>query len=189
MPRRSLRWARWIALAAVVAVAAVLALRPAASHRPRRTSTPAGAPPALAALERQANALLDGGPRAFKARLAALRGAPVVVNQWASWCGPCRYEFPFFQRLARQYRGRVAFLGVDSEDARPAARQFLRKLPVPYPHYFDPDVSIARIFHGGQGWPTTAFYDRAGNLTFWHIGAYATQKKLDEDIQRYALRD
>lgn len=40
---------------------------------------------------------------AFKARLEALRGHPVVVNQWASWCGPCRYEFPFFQKLAGRY--------------------------------------------------------------------------------------
>lgn len=81
-------------------------------------------PPELRALERQAGQLLDGGPEAFEARVAALRGHPVVVNQWASWCGPCRYEFPFFQRLASRYSGRVAFLGVNSQDARGDAEDF-----------------------------------------------------------------
>jgi cytochrome c biogenesis protein CcmG, thiol:disulfide interchange protein DsbE len=136
----------------------------------------------------EANALLDGGPRAFRARLRALRGTPVVVNQWASWCGPCRFEFPFFQRLAERYAGRVAFLGVDSQDSRSNARAFLERFPVPYPHFYDKDASVARVFRGGRAWPTTAFYDRDGDLVFTHLGAYATEAKLDEDIRRYALR-
>jgi thiol-disulfide isomerase/thioredoxin len=124
---------------------------------------------------------------AFQAQLAKLKGTPVVVNQWASWCGPCRFEFPFFQRLARKYQGRVAFLGVNSQDGREAALQFLRELPVPYPNFFDPDVKIAREFRGGIAWPTTAFYDARGKVVKTHAGAYASQAKLDEDIRRYAL--
>lgn len=130
---------------------------------------------------------LDGGPDAFKARLAALRGSPIVVNQWASWCPSCRYEFPFFQRLAERYRGRVAFLGVDSQDSRDAARKFLREFPAPFPHYFDPDVKIARLFRGGRAWPVTAFYDSTGKLTRTHIGAYASQARLDRDVKAFAL--
>ncbi len=139
---------------------------------------------ALASLQSQASAILDGGPTAFRRRLGSLRGYPVVVNQWASWCGPCRYEFPFFQRLAR--RG-VAFLGVDSKDGRSDAIAFLKQLPVPYPSYFDPDASIARLFRGGLAWPTTAFYGRTGRLLYVHLGAYASEAKLDADIQRYAV--
>lgn len=144
--------------------------------------------PELRKLVRQANQLLDGGPDAFNARLAELRGHPVVVNQWASWCGPCRFEFPFFQRLAGKYAGRVAFLGVNSQDARGDAEAFLREFPVPFPHYYDKDASVARVFGGGRAWPTTAYYTADGELAQTHLGAYATQAKLDEDLSRYALR-
>jgi thiol-disulfide isomerase/thioredoxin len=150
--------------------------------------TKAQAAAALSGLRDQANAILDGGPTAFRRRLGSLRGYPVVVNQWASWCGPCKYEFPFFQHLARRYQGRIAFLGVDSKDSRSDANAFLEQLPVPYPTYSDPDASIARLFRGGLAWPTTAFYDRTGRVTYVHLGAYATEAKLDADIQRYALR-
>jgi thiol-disulfide isomerase/thioredoxin len=143
-------------------------------------------PPPLRALARDAGRLLDGGSDAFEARLKRLRGYPVVVNQWASWCGPCRYEFPFFQRLAAKYQGRVAFLGVNSQDSRSDAEEFLREYKVPFPHYYDKDASVARVFGGGRAWPTTAFYDR-GELVLTRPGAYASEAKLDEDIRRYAF--
>src|SRR5207248_7268204 len=76
----------------------------------------AGSPPALASLHSQANRLLNGGPGAFKARLAALKGHPVVVNKWASWCGPCRAEFPMFQKLGVQLGRNVGFIGVNTQD-------------------------------------------------------------------------
>ena len=135
----------------------------------------------------QANQLLDGGPDAFRARLVELRGHPVVVYQWASWCGPCRYEFPFLRDQANKYGDRVAFLGVDSKDSREEAEAFLKELPVPFPHYYDQDASIARVFRGGRAWPTTAFYDASGKLVYTHAGAYASEAKLEEDVRRYAL--
>ncbi|MGI9098452.1 MAG: TlpA family protein disulfide reductase [Solirubrobacteraceae bacterium] len=142
---------------------------------------------ALPSLRREANELLGGGAQAFGARLAGLRGHPVVVNQWASWCGPCRFEFPFFAALADRYRGRAAFLGVDAQDARPAALRFLREKPLPYPSFFDPSTAVARLFPGGLAWPTTAFYDARGKVVYTHAGAYASQAKLEEEIRRYAL--
>jgi thiol-disulfide isomerase/thioredoxin len=144
---------------------------------------------AMGSLRRQANQLLPGGVDAFRARLAAQRGHPVVVNQWASWCGPCQYEFPFFARLARRYDGRVALIGVDSKDSASAARSFLKRHPVPYPHYEDPDGSVARVFRGGRAFPTTAFYDSRGRLLITHAGAYASEAQLDADIRRFALDD
>jgi cytochrome c biogenesis protein CcmG/thiol:disulfide interchange protein DsbE len=140
-----------------------------------------------ARLGAEAGQLLGGGTAAFRRQLGALRGTPVVVNQWASWCGPCRFEFPVFASLARRYRGRVAFLGVDSQDSRDDARRFLRQLRVPYPSFYDPDVSVARTFRGGAAWPTTAFYDAAGGLVHTHVGPYDSAASLDADVRRYAV--
>ena len=110
----------------------------------------------------------------------------MVVNKWASWCGPCRSEFPFFQRLGARLGRRVAFLGVDSQDNDADARGFLRRYPVTYPSYSDPDQKVARVFGATLAFPTTAFYDARGRLAFVHQGAYATEAKLREDVTRYA---
>jgi cytochrome c biogenesis protein CcmG, thiol:disulfide interchange protein DsbE len=146
----------------------------------------AGSPAPLARLHSQANRLLDGGPDAFKARLRGLRGYPVVVNKWASWCGPCRLEFPFFQRLSVQQGRRIAFIGVDADDSDAAAKRFLRQLPVSYPSYKDGNLKVSATFNAVQAFPTTAFYDRRGRLSFLHQGGYASERKLARDIARYA---
>ena len=116
-----------------------------------------GAPPPLAALHRQANELLGGGADAFRERLGELKGYPVVVNKWASWCPPCRSEFPHFQRQAIERGREVAFLGVNSNDNADDARDFLADFPVPYPSYEDPDLAVASVFKGQLAFPTTAF--------------------------------
>lgn len=147
---------------------------------------PADLPPALSDLRSQASELLDGGPVAFKDRLAELRGYPVIVNKWASWCAPCRAEFPFFQAQAERLQGEVAFLGVNSSDDAGNAAAFLGELPVPYPSYSDPDLEIADVFNGVAAFPTTAFYDSGGELVYVKQGGYATEEQLAEDIERYA---
>ena len=125
----------------------------------------------------------DSGPK----HLASLRGTPVVVNQWASWCGPCRTEFPHFREQARDRRGEVAFLGVDAMDSRDAAARFLEEQPTGFEHFYDPDAKIARSFGGGRVWPATAFYDAEGEMVYLKQGTYATEQDLAEDIDRYAL--
>lgn len=149
----------------------------------------AGAPPRLTALHRQADELLDGGVEAYGQRIEGLRGYPVVVNLWASWCGPCRLEFPYFQRAAADYGKRIAFLGIDKEDSDDAAESFLREEPVPYPSYTDPDEEIAESIDDSatRGLPTTAFYDRDGELAFLKLGPYDDEGELRADIERYAL--
>src|SRR3954467_6244389 len=121
----------------------------------------AGAPAPLASLYDQGCQILGGGPAAFKARLASLRGHPVVVNQWASWCGPCRAEFPHFQRLSRSLGKRVAFLGVDSMDNNGDAAAFLERYPVAYPSYIDGDGKVAQVMGGVGPLPKTVFYSRS----------------------------
>ena len=135
----------------------------------------------------KANQILDGGSDAFDARLAQLGGTPVVVNKWASWCGPCRFEFPWFQSLAQKRGGQIAFLGVNSNDSSGSASTFLSELPLPYPSYSDPDLKIAQDLGGPpQAFPTTTFYDRSGKQVFTHPGVYANEADLVADVNRYA---
>lgn len=147
----------------------------------------AGSPAPLAALYRQGNELLDGGTSAFEKRIAALRGYPVVVNIWASWCVPCRQEFPILQKLSARYGKEVAFLGVDSEDSSDAAATFLGEVPVPYPSYSDPNKDIWDAAGGIGGFPNTAFYDRSGEQAFIHPGPYRDDSEFEADVRRYAL--
>jgi cytochrome c biogenesis protein CcmG/thiol:disulfide interchange protein DsbE len=129
---------------------------------------------------------LDGGRDAFEERIASERGKPVVVNKWASWCAPCRFEFPFFQSQERKRSGEVVFLGVNSNDNRGDAEDFLAEYPVRFPHFEDPNLEVAASFNAVQAFPATAFYDSKGELAYVHQGGYPTEDKLAEDIERYA---
>lgn len=168
-----------------------LALAGCGSETPKSAGKPdagalAGAPAPLAALHERDSQLVGGGPQGFKRQLRQVRGYAVVVNKWASWCGPCRAEFPFFQRQSVKRGKRIAFLGVNSNDADKDARDFLADFPVPYPSFKDPNLGIAAVFNGVQGFPTTAYYDSKGELAYVHQGAYASERALAEDIERYA---
>jgi cytochrome c biogenesis protein CcmG/thiol:disulfide interchange protein DsbE len=143
-----------------------------------------GAPAPLAALHAQAAQLLEG--KGYEARLAALKGHPVVVNKWASWCRPCVAEFPIFQRLSTRLGKKIAFLGLNSANNRGDAKRFLAAHPTPYPSYVDENGKIARANGAGENFPTTVFYDRTGKLVFAHQGQYRTEADLVADIERYA---
>jgi cytochrome oxidase Cu insertion factor (SCO1/SenC/PrrC family)/thiol-disulfide isomerase/thioredoxin len=147
----------------------------------------AGSPPRLAALHDQTGALLDGGTTAFKARLQALRGRPVVINEWASWCPPCRNEFPLFARARTGFGKQVAFLGLNVSDDAGSATKFLREHPVSYPSYRDHDSAIASSFGTAQALPITVYLGPQGGKAYTHIGYYTSQAALDSDIERYAL--
>jgi cytochrome c biogenesis protein CcmG, thiol:disulfide interchange protein DsbE len=144
-----------------------------------------GAPAPLAQLYDEANQLLPGGKDAFEARVTSL-GHPVVANIWASWCGPCRYEFSMFQELSAKFGKRVGFIGIDSEDSESNAAEFLEESPVPYPSYFDPHHELASALKT-TGLPDTAFYDAKGELVYTRLGQYANAGDLEADIERYAL--
>lgn len=147
----------------------------------------AGSPPALAAIHKQSNELLGGGKDAFDARMDELKGFPAVVNVWASWCGPCRAEFPHLQDAGANLGKKVAFLGVDSDDDADAAKTFLEANPVPYPSYSDPDKKISAALGATHGFPATAFFDAEGKQTFIKHGPYTSQQELEDDIRAYAI--
>ena len=146
----------------------------------------AGAPDPRARLHAQSGQLLDGGPAAFRQRLRELKGYPVVVNKWASWCGPCRTEFPIFRQVALERGKQVAFIGVNALDNDEAARRFLEQNPVSFPSYSDPDQEVAKLFRGNGAFPTTAFYDRRGRFVIALQRSYRSKRELAADIERYA---
>jgi thiol-disulfide isomerase/thioredoxin len=144
-----------------------------------------GAPAPLAGLHEQASTLIGGGKPAFEERMAALKGHPVVINKWASWCNPCRAEFPVFQQLATARGREIAFLGVNSGDSSSPARDFLSRYPVPFPSYLDPDEKIARHIKAPANYPVTVFVDARGETAFIHQGGYTSADQLETDVDRY----
>jgi cytochrome c biogenesis protein CcmG, thiol:disulfide interchange protein DsbE len=143
------------------------------------------ASPGLAALHAQASQLLPGGYQTLSARMRSLRGHPVVMNLWASWCPPCRAESVLFQRISTEFGRQVAFLGVDSNDQDEPAAQLLRDVPVVYPSYVDRPGRMADELHL-QGLPATAFYDSDGRQVSLHQGQYLSLADLRRDVSALA---
>jgi cytochrome c biogenesis protein CcmG/thiol:disulfide interchange protein DsbE len=146
-----------------------------------------GSPPALAGLHAQASEILPGGLPALRARLATLRGTPIVINKWASWCEPCRAEFGVFQRVSVSRGRQVAFIGIDSGDYSQAdARAFLRAFPVSYPSFYDHSGQAGLAITDSTFTPVTVFFNRSGG-EFIRQGPYLSVAKLEQDVRLYAL--
>jgi thiol-disulfide isomerase/thioredoxin len=122
---------------------------------------------------------LGGGP---SVRLAAYRGRAVVVNFWASDCGPCKQEMPRLQEASRRWGGKsVSVVGIDVLDSNAAAKSFARKHGVTYAIGEDPVGDTATRY--GVAWtPTTFFIDRRGRIVKRVLGP-VSKSALDEQIQ------
>lgn len=182
---------------ATVAVVAVVVVGVRSSRETERSTPPVltaqrvrdllvGSPPRLAALHAKADTLLHATPEGIRREIGRLRGTPVVVNMWGSWCGPCRLEMPLLQRANVRYGKRVAFVGIDVKDGDASAARFLRAVPVGYPSYVDGDGVATQRIAAPAGLPTTVFYTADGRQQI-HQGPYTSQTDLDRDIRRYAL--
>jgi len=116
--------------------------------------------------------------------LRALRGWPVVVNFWASWCVPCKSEAPLLAASARAHAGKVVFLGIDVQDLRSDGRAFLRTYKVNYVSLRDPSNSTYDAY-GLTGVPETYYLDRSGRAVA-HSPGQVTAEDLSAGIAEIA---
>ncbi len=113
----------------------------------------------------EADALPDFTVARYRELLAQLRGTPVVVTMWGSWCPPCKADAPMLARAHDAYGDRVQFLGIDIEDSVPSARRFMHTYGWTFPSIRDPVFPSS--FRTGLGFvaqPNTLFYDASGRI-------------------------
>ena len=102
--------------------------------------------------------------------MASLRGRPLVLNMWGSYCTVCRRETPAVEAVARRVGAAVRFVGVDTADQRGTALRFLRRYRVTYLQLFDPGERVASGY-GVQGLPVTVFVSGSGSVVGEYFGA------------------
>jgi len=112
--------------------------------------------------------------------LSEIRGRPIVLNFWASWCIPCREEAPILGRSARAHAGQVLFVGVDVQDLRSDALAFLREFEVPYVSLRDKGNKTYEGY-GLSGVPETYYLDRRHRIVAHTQGA-VSRRSLDDGI-------
>ena len=107
--------------------------------------------------------------------LSDFKGKPVVINFWATWCGPCQQEHPYLEWAQREYGDKVVFLGMIFEDTPDNARKFLAQHGAPFPELIDPN-SMTSVAYGVAGVPETYFITADGMILDKHVGPIWPQK-------------
>ena len=130
---------------------------------------------------------LRGGSSALG--LEQLRGQVVMLNFWASWCGPCREEFPLLDQMYKKYKGMgFTMLGVNVEPETKDAEGFISKTPVTFPIVFDKSSTASKLYQV-EGMPSTALIDRKGVLRWVHRGYKAGDENEYLNQIRALLRE
>jgi thiol-disulfide isomerase/thioredoxin len=121
--------------------------------------------------------------------LADYRGKVVLLNFWASWCGPCRKEMPILEQLHKQYQNKgVMLVGVNVEPDSEDARKWLKGTPVSFPILFDRDSAVSKLYEV-QGMPNTVILDRKGRVRYIHRGYKAGEENEYLDQIRALVRE
>ena len=112
-----------------------------------------------------------------KKHLADYQGKVVVLNFWATWCGPCKDEMPFFQEIYERYGSEITVLAVNNQETVDKVSPFVEELGLTYEILMDNDGSVATQYQV-IGFPTTYFIDPNGIIKFLHVGVL-TEEQLD----------
>ena len=187
-PRPRVRSGRLLILAVLVVVAVVLPAGAALLDRRQPAALEPRTPPSSASTAVQAYPpgtpappLRLQGLDGSEVDLAALRGRPVVVNFWATWCEPCVREFPLLRQAAATHRrADLAVVGVLTNDRPAAAREFVRRLDATWPVAVDATATTAAAW-GAIGLPHTYFIRPDGSLASHQLGEL-TKASLDRQL-------
>jgi len=127
----------------------------------------------------------DGG----NVQLSSLRGQVVMINFWATWCGPCRQEMPLLEQLHAKYEPLgFTLLGVNVEPDSAAATTWLKGVPVTFPILFDTKNAVAEQF-GVMGMPSSVFVDREGRVRYVHRGYKPGDEAQYADLIRSLVKE
>ncbi len=186
MALNQFRWTRGriagfvVTSAALAALLALLAARLAAAQQTASTLT--GSPLVGHPAPDFTVTLYNGAP-GQRLHLAALKGKPVVVNFWASWCVPCQDEAAILRASWQKHQGEgVVYIGISYQDKPDAAKAFLSQYGIAYPAAPDDATGSIAIAYGVTGPPETAFIDRNG-MVAGKVGGALDDGTLERDVQ------
>jgi thiol-disulfide isomerase/thioredoxin len=122
-------------------------------------------------------------------RLSEFRGEVVMINFWASWCGPCRQEMPLLEELYTQYNPMgFTILGVNVEEDSSKAKQLLKDIPVSFPVLFDNQSKVSKLYDV-VAMPSTILVDRDGNVRYLHHGYKPGYEQAYQEQVRALIRE
>jgi thiol-disulfide isomerase/thioredoxin len=121
--------------------------------------------------------------------LGALKGQVVLINFWATWCGPCRKEMPLLEQIQRKYAPLgFTMLGVNVEEDTRLMETFLKDVPVTFPILLDPANGVSKLYNV-SAMPSTVIVDRKGNVRFIHQGFKPGDEGRYQDMIRQLIRE
>ncbi len=121
--------------------------------------------------------------------LSEFKGQVVLINFWATWCGPCRKEMPLLEQLYQRYQPLgLTLLGINVEEDNGDAEAFLRETPVSFPVLFDPENRVSQLYEI-SAMPSTVLVDRQGRLRFLHHGFQPGYENIYQDQIRQLVRE
>lgn len=133
----------------------------------------------------EAEVILNGTPEQSRIVLSELQGRAVLLDFWASWCGPCKAEAPIIQRLHERYRDSgLTVIGVNTSDEEGMAVPTARRLKLGFPIVYDVGNRIAKQF-GVSGLPTLIVISKTGKIVAFRAGT--TPESTLEELVRKAL--
>jgi len=141
----------------------------------------------------------DGGGRAADFRLDArggkqlglgeLKGQVVMINFWATWCGPCRQEMPLLEQMHKKYKPMgFTLVGINVEEDSSGAEAWLQKTPVSFPILFDRENRVSKLYNV-SGMPSSVLIDRKGNVRYLHRGYKAGDENTYLDHIRALVKE